>query len=195
MKIAVFGGAFDPIHLGHENVITSLLTASLVDEVWLMPAGQHPFDKNMSSAAHRLAMLQLVLDQHHIAHRLKIDTTELDSNQPSYSFNTLEKLKSQYPQHNFKWVMGTDNLAAFSKWFNHAKLLEQYGVLVYPRAGYDPEPLLPGMRALLDMEQVQVSSTQIREDLGRHGIQAQQWQECVSPAVAQYILNQALYVG
>ncbi|MBD3279610.1 MAG: adenylyltransferase/cytidyltransferase family protein, partial [Candidatus Pacebacteria bacterium] len=110
MQVVLLGAAFDPAHLGHLQMTKAVLAQQLADQVWLVPTNQHPFGKTLSSAQHRLAMLKLLIADPVVKDQVKIITYELDQDQPSYSLATLQALAQQYPQHQFSWLIGADNL-------------------------------------------------------------------------------------
>jgi nicotinate-nucleotide adenylyltransferase len=183
MKVILFGGAFDPPHLGHQSVAQNVLSQKLADELWYVPVRQHSFQKEMSSPADRLAMLQLLLSP-----GCRIETYELETTGVNYTFNTLDALSAKYPQHQFAWLIGSDNLASFHKWGDaHGRdfrqLLATYRFYVYPRAGYPYEPLYDGMIALENMPMVTVSSTQVRAAI-MAGLPID---DLVPPAIVRYM--------
>src|SRR5689334_22148241 len=108
MKICLFGGAFDPPHLGHQRIAAEIIAQNLADEVWFVPVKTHSFGKPMTDPQQRLAMLQLIQLPH-----TKIETYELEQTGVNYTFNTLEALAKRYPEHEFSWVIGSDNLEKF----------------------------------------------------------------------------------
>lgn len=193
MKIGLLGAAFDPPHYGHWQVTETLLSSGRLDEVWWVPVQQHPYAKHMSPAIHRLAMVELALRDHLAAHpelatKVKINTSELQTKQVSYSILTLDRLSQDHPDHQFSWIIGADNLAGFDRWQAYERILK-YGVWVYPRPGFELTPILPGMNVLHDVPEVELSSTQIRSQAAEHhGIT-----DLVTTSVAQYIKDQALY--
>lgn len=184
MKICLFGGAFDPPHLGHLHVAQSMLDQHICDEVWFVPVKQHPFGKEIPENGRRENMLKLVITQ-----GMKIDRYELEHPGKSYSFGTLEALSKQYPEHQFSWVIGTDNLTEFHKWYKFEELLQKYTVYVYPRHGYPFEPWYPGMQKIEQVEEVRISSTEVREKVRN----TQPIADLVDPAVEQYIRDNNLY--
>ena len=93
MNIVLFGGAFDPPHLGHQHITQSLLDQKIADEVWYVPTKEHPFSKPMTPAKHRLAMLELIVTDP----RIKIEEYELDKEGISYSRDTLDFLSQSHP--------------------------------------------------------------------------------------------------
>lgn len=185
MKIALFGGAFDPPHVGHQQVAQALLANKIVDEVWFVPVKQHAFGKQLKTTdEHRLVMLQLIA-----LPSTKIETYELENDEISLSYITLRTLSERYPMHTFSWVIGTDNLADFHKWDFYEEMLQEFVFYVYPRAGFPFEPLREGMVALREMLEVAVSSTDVRQAVAS----GQPIDTFVDPAVAAYIADQQLY--
>ncbi len=188
MNIAIFGAAFDPPHLGHLMVANQVLMQGLADEVWLVPAKSHPFGKQLSLPEHRLAMLTAIQNNSTFATQIHIQTYELDQDQISYTYHTLQAFSQKYPEHKFSFVMGSDNLARFGEWGGQA-VLAQYPFWIYPRTDYALEPLLANMRVMTGVEAVDVSSTQVRQKVES----GQSIDNLVLPEVKQYILIHNLY--
>jgi nicotinate-nucleotide adenylyltransferase len=192
--IALFGGSFDPPHLAHQHIPFFLLKQKLVDQVWFVPVKHHPFGKVVSSDEQRLAMLGAVL--HNFTHthfefrdQLRIETCEIDENHSSYTANTLDLLAKQHPGVQFRWVIGSDNLEKFHLWHDYKRIAEQYGIFVYPRVGYPPTPLIPGMQFLADAPEVDVSSTLVRRKVRLN----EPISTFVLPEVADYMSKHHLY--
>lgn len=183
MKIALFGAVFDPPHHGHLTIARELLSQQLADEVWLVPVGDHPLNKTMTKSEHRLNMLKLVLES-----GMKIDLYEIEKNSPSFTIETLQHHTQSWPEHEFFWVIGSDNLVNFNKWHDYQQLLENYDVRVYPRAGF-PMELLPGMTAIQNVPVIQVSSTLVRERLASNKTISQ----LVDSRVEEYIRKYRIY--
>lgn len=185
MKVTLFGGAFDPPHLGHQQVTQALLENNLTDSVWYVPVNQHPFGKQTQTTdQHRVAMLELIAQPN-----TRIETFELTNDEPSLSYVTLRSLSTRYPEHTFTWVIGSDNLPDFHKWDFYEEILSEFGVFVYPRAGFPFQPLYKGMTPMEKMLEVAVSSTEIRERLSTK----QSIDTLVDPKVAAYIAQHQLY--
>lgn len=175
MKILVFGGTFNPPHLGHqlmtEQVLTKPLTdSSVFDQVWLLPVGQHSFAKNFVSKEHRLAMLELMIDSlleknPGLKNKIGIEKYELNHDGESQTFSTLEALAKQYPEHQFSFLIGSDNLEKFHLWHDYQLMLKKYPFYVYPRIGFSFSPIYEGMIALDDFPKMEVSSTEVRNAL------------------------------
>jgi len=186
MKIAVFGGSFDPPHLGHLSVAEHLLTHDLADDVWFLPVKKHAFGKYVSLDDHRLTMLHALIEGKEHMH---IATHELENEDTSYTYQTLLELKKQFPDHIFTFVMGADNLLDFTKWYQYEKLLADFSIWVFPRVGYQLSPLQPEMSVIKNMEPIEVSSTQIKKLLSN----GQPVNHLVPKAIAEYISQFMLY--
>ncbi len=172
MKILIFGGTFNPPHLGHQLMVEQALSRSLVgtvfDQLWLLPVGQHSFAKKFVDNQHRLAMLDLMISSLFqknplLKNKIFIERYELERDEESQTFATLEALSKQYPEHQFSFLIGSDNLAKFHLWHHYQLMLSKYPFYVYPRIDYPFQPFYQGMIALEGFPEMQVSSTQVRE--------------------------------
>ncbi|HYD34683.1 MAG TPA: nicotinate (nicotinamide) nucleotide adenylyltransferase [Vitreimonas sp.] len=193
MQIVLFGGSFDPPHLGHFQVTEQLLDQKVADEVWYVPVKQHHFGKQMNAVEHRLAMLDEVVAAHQEQwpEQVKIEPYELQQEGINYTYDTLEFVSQRSPEHTFSFVIGSDNLAGFHRWLAVHEMLLKYRFYVYPREGFPMEPLYENMVPLNTFPSVRVSSTEIRERLSSF----QSISELVLPAVDQYIRDHQLYVS
>ncbi len=193
MNITVFGGAFDPPHFGHLKIINSLFEQKIADEVWLVPTGVHDFDKKMQSAEIRIAMLELLIAElpPKLQSKIKINTCELNRPGVSQTYDTLLELSAQKPQDKFSWIMGSDNLAKFHLWENYQRILTKFLVYIYPRLGFAMKPLYNGMVVLSGVEQVEVSSTKIKEILAKDS--TEKLADFLPKTILQYIQLHNLY--
>lgn len=186
MKVALFGGAFDPPHCGHSQVVTSLLENQIVDQVWYLPVKNHHFGKAMLPVDHRVKMLELVVAS---KPGVRIELHETQQEGINYTYRTMLALSEQYPEHSFAFVIGSDNLSGFHRWLEkHPRVLD-FPFFVYPRAGYEFAPLYHNMTPLTGMKTVTVSSTLIRERL-QQGLPIS---GLVEPEVERYIEKHHLY--
>ena len=138
MKIALFFGSFNPVHLGHTNLGKYLTDNKLVDEVWFVVSPCNPL-KNQNDLIDeylRLDMLMLAIQGEP---QFKVSDIEFTMPIPSYTINTLEKFNIDFPEHQFVLMIGSDNALVFDQWKKYNELLENYEILVYPRKGYDFE--------------------------------------------------------
>ena len=166
MNIAIFGGTFNPIHIGHAILTNYIIENTGIDSVWLMVARQNPLKEGYDKSydIHRLRMTEMV------SSRLQGVITsgfEFSLPYPSYTINTLDALAAKFPEHHFNIVIGADNWEAFDKWKDWERIIEDYGVMVYPRRGYNiniPEKYA-GRVVAIDAPMIEVSSTYIREGI------------------------------
>jgi nicotinate-nucleotide adenylyltransferase len=172
MRIMLFGGSFNPPHLGHQQMAETVLKEKLADQLWYLPVGKHDFAKQVVSAQQRLEMLELILPKigEPFFGQIKIEDCEIRYFATSYTATTLDYLSARYPEHQFSFLMGSDNLTEFHLWFDqkgrdYHYLLDNYPVFVYPRVNYPLKPLYEGMIPLSSLEAVAVSSTQVRKAL------------------------------
>jgi nicotinate-nucleotide adenylyltransferase len=190
MHITLFGGAFDPPHLGHIKVVQNFLKENLTQKVVFLPVKEHNFSKEMRDAALRLRMLELVVEKNFVDLPVEVSDFELKQTGVSYSFATLEQLSSLNPGTKFSFLIGSDNLRGFPKWDNYQDLLAKYQVFVYPRAGFDFTGLLPGMVALESLPQMKVSSELVKENLHNRKMV----ENLLTPEVGEYITKNHLYL-
>lgn len=184
MQIMLFGGAFDPPHNGHKKIAETIMRKELADELWFVPCFQHPFEKDMAPAEDRFKMLQLIK-----VDRTRVCRYEIDHPVVSYSFDTLQNFSSNEPRDKFSWLIGSDALPTFHKWKNYEQLLQRYAVYVYPRKGFPLASTYPRMKLLHDVEEINVSSSEVR-DLLRHGKPVD---HRITPRVENYIRGYSLY--
>ena len=134
MKVGIFGGSFDPIHNGHISLAQYVLDHTDLDEVWLMVSPLNPLKPQgyVASDRERLEMARLAVAGHP---GIKVSDFEFTLPIPSYTYNTLAKLKEAYPDCDFRLIIGGDNWADFDRWRNPQEILDEFGLIVYPRPG------------------------------------------------------------
>ena len=132
MKVGLFFGTFNPVHVGHMIIANYIAEFSDLDEVWFVITPQSPFKQKttMLSNHHRLAMVNLAVENYP-----KLKTTDIEFNlpQPNYTINTLVHIEEKFSTHQFCLIMGEDNLKGFHKWKNYETILQNYQLYVYPR--------------------------------------------------------------
>jgi nicotinate-nucleotide adenylyltransferase len=132
MKVGLFFGSFNPIHIGHLIIANTMAYHTDLSEVWLVVSPQNPF-KKQSSLLHefdRYDMVELAIADNH---RLKVTDIEFHLPKPSYTIDTLTVMQEKYPTKEFSVIMGSDNLENLKKWKNYEQILEYYGLYVYTR--------------------------------------------------------------
>ncbi|TXD82195.1 nicotinate-nucleotide adenylyltransferase [Subsaximicrobium wynnwilliamsii] len=167
MKIGLFFGTFNPIHVGHLTIANHLAEYSDLEKVWFVVTPHNPFKKKKSLLDNRQRyemVYQATKDY------LKLEPCDIEFNlpQPNYTINTLVHLKEKYPQHEFSLIMGEDNLKNFHKWKNYELILEQYELYVYPRISEGSiETQFTGHNRIhkIDAPIMELSSTFIRKGI------------------------------
>lgn len=167
MRIGLFSGSFDPIHCGHAMMVNYVSQYAGLDEVWLMPSPLNPLKSETPpvSFAHRLEMCRIVAGK---CERVKVSDFEDSLPSPSYTYDTLSALKEARPEDEFRLVIGSDNWHKFGLWRNADGIVSEFGLLVYPRPGFEVEGNLPENVILLKDAPVAVlSSTFVREAISQ----------------------------
>ena len=166
MRIGLFGGSFNPIHTGHVALARQLKTLAELDEVWLMVSPQNPLKPAAGLLDDRLRyqMARIAL---HGEKGIMASSYELHLPRPSYTWNTLEHLKEDYPLDTFILLIGGDNWARFRQWFRADDIVSNYQIVVYPRRGSDIDPTeLPTNVHVVETPLLDISSTDIRHRVG-----------------------------
>lgn len=174
MRIAVYSGSFDPLHIGHQAIMEYLTNDSGFDWVYLVISPQNPFkDPEKALSAEKRYRDAIAAARRHPELHVWVDNIELDMEPPHYTIRTLDALRVREPENSFTLVIGADNLQNFMNWRDAARILTEYGVVVYPRKGYDPEQIredildqIPQAKIeILNSPLVDISSTFIREGI------------------------------
>lgn len=135
MKVGLFFGSFNPIHHGHLIIGQYMLDQAKMDEVWYVVSPQNPLKKgkDIMEADHRINMVKLAIKGND---KFKACDVEFDMPLPSYTANTLVKLKELHPKIEFQLILGTDNLQHLEKWKDHEEILMNHDILAYFRDGF-----------------------------------------------------------
>ena len=165
MRVGLFFGSFNPIHVGHLMLAQYMVNFADVDEVWLVVSPQNPFkqDVELADTQHRLNMARLAVGDNE---KIKISEVELSLPKPSYTIDTLRALEKEYPESEFSIIMGADNLIGLNRWKEAETLLSRYRIIVYPRPGYEAKEPEGAHIEIVDAPQVDISSTQLRRWIG-----------------------------
>ena len=176
MKIGIFGGSFDPPHLGHLQIALLAKDHLGLDEVWFIPVFISPFKTNEPpvSPEHRLEMVKLLIEKYPY---FKILDIEIINKRPSYTVDTLEFLKKNYPGDQFYLLLGQDSLEHFLSWKNPEEIVKMVKLAVAPRNSTldlsflknHPEVYKEAVAGVLPMNLIPISSTEIRASLKSGG--------------------------
>ena len=132
MKIGLYFGTFNPIHVGHLIIANHMAEHSGLDQIWMVVTPHNPLKKKSTllDDYHRLQMVHLATEDFP---KIKPSDIEFKLSQPNYTVNTLVHLEEKYPNYEFSLIMGEDNLRSFPKWKNYEAILTHHGIYVYPR--------------------------------------------------------------
>lgn len=167
MKIGLYFGTFNPIHVGHLTIANHLAEHSDLDQVWFVVTPLSPFKKKSSllNNYHRLEMVHLATKEYD---KLRPSDIEFGLKQPNYTIDTLTYLLEKHPEYEFALIMGEDNLKSFHKWKNYELILENHNIYVYPRISkgsidtrFNDHPKI----IKVDAPIMEISSTFIRKEI------------------------------
>ncbi len=132
MRIGLFFGTYNPVHVGHMVIANYMVEFTDLDQIWMVVTPQNPFKQKQSMLKDydRLHLVQLAIGDDS---RLRASDIEFGLPQPNYTVHTLAYLKEKYPENSFALIMGADNLNHFHKWRNHEEIIENFDLYVYPR--------------------------------------------------------------
>lgn len=193
MKIGILGGSFNPIHNGHLNMAIKAYEQYHLDEVWLIPNGNAPHkdSEKMADATNRLAMCELVAQEYSF---IKTCDIEIISEEYSYTYITVTKLREMYPNYEFYFIMGADSLDYFEKWKKPEIIASICKILVVNRDEYSEKDIVEKIRRIntifpadiyiVHCPKVNISSTELRKQLAK---------DDVLPSVYEYICKHDLY--
>lgn len=195
-RIGIFGGSFNPIHLGHTALAAYICELGLVDEVWLMVSPQNPLKQDLTllDEQERLAMARLAVAPYPT---LKASDFEFTLPRPSYTYHTLQALRAAYPDYAFSLIIGEDNWRCFDRWYRGEDIARETSIIVYPR---DVEGNLrvegKGSKVITTNGQytpklLPYSSTEVRECI----TQGRDTTPMLHPDVARYIQERQFYTN
>ncbi|MCD8181722.1 MAG: nicotinate-nucleotide adenylyltransferase [Bacteroides sp.] len=165
MKIGIFSGSFNPIHIGHLALANYLCEYEGLEEVWFMVTPHNPLkqEHELMDDNLRLELVKLAIEGYP---KFRASDFEFRLPRPSYTVHTFDKLKEAYPEHTFSLIIGSDNWALFPRWYQAERLLAENPILIYPRPGYPVDAAsLPSHAKLASSPVFEISSTFIRRAL------------------------------
>lgn len=195
-RIGIFGGSFNPIHLGHTALAAYICELGLVDEVWLMVSPQNPLKQNLTllDEQERLAMARLAVAPYPT---LKASDFEFTLPRPSYTYHTLQALRGAYPDYAFSLIIGEDNWRCFDRWYRGEDIARETSIIVYPR-DVEGNLRVEGKESKVITTNCQYtpkllpySSTEVRECI----TQGRDTTPMLHPDVARYIQERQFYTN
>lgn len=176
MRVALFGGSFDPPHIGHQMAMLYVLATARVDRLLMVPCFRHPFDKRLTPFAHRLEMARRAAEV--FSDRVEISDIERRIGGESRTLHTVRALLAERPGSEIVVVIGSDLVAERERWYGYDELAELVDFAVVGRAGYGGPVEIPD-----------VSSTEIRARLERR----ESVEGLLPTVVTEYIAAHELY--
>ena len=180
-KVGLYFGTYNPIHIGHMAIANYMVEFTDIDQLWFVVSPQNPHKKktNLLNDYDRLELVHRAVDEDT---RIRVSDIEFNMPKPSYTTDTLAYLKDKFPKYEFRILMGSDNLENFHKWKNYETIIENFGVIVYPRPGsaqskYEEHKNITFTNA----PQMEISSTFIRNAIKdgkdvRHFLPPKTWE-------------------
>jgi nicotinate-nucleotide adenylyltransferase len=140
MKIGLFFGSFNPVHIGHMVIASYMAEYTDLEQIWMMVSPHNPFKDKLSLLQdyHRLDLVKAAIGDNR---KLKASDIEFKLPKPSYTVHTLAHLGEVYPQHQFILIMGRDNLSSLHKWKDYEQILQRHEIYVYPRVNAEKSDL------------------------------------------------------
>jgi nicotinate-nucleotide adenylyltransferase len=165
VKLILFGGSFDPPHLGHLKIIENF--CGECDKLILMPSAHSPFKKNppIAQAKHRIKMLEILT--HELNYPIQIDNWEISQQEPNYTYFTIQHVQNEHPISSISLVVGADQLEQFHQWINYKEILKSVQIIGFNRDNYNAVPVEGMNLTWIKDFKMDISSTEIREKIGR----------------------------
>ena len=191
MKVGLYFGSFNPIHVGHVELAKYLLHCTSLDEIWFVVSPQNPLKQTEKLLCDdmRLAMVRMAVAD---VPNMKICDVEFHLSKPSYTIDTLTYLSKNYPSSDFTLIIGSDNVPTFNKWKNYLEILKRYSIIVYPRQFSDISKERKDYPQMIFMEEAPLfkfSSTEVRENIR----QGKNFESMVDALVFDFIQKYKLY--
>ncbi|MFN0081525.1 MAG: nicotinate (nicotinamide) nucleotide adenylyltransferase [Ferruginibacter sp.] len=164
MKIGLYFGSFNPIHIGHLIIANHIAYNEEVDEVWFIISPHNPLKKaaGLLNEHHRYDLVKRAVEDEK---KLKVSNVEFNLPKPSYTIDTLLYLTEKYKNHHFTLIIGSDSYQNIEKWKNYKQIILNYNILIYLRPSYPVNTTLPQNIKIADAPLLEISSTQIRKNI------------------------------
>jgi len=185
MRVALFGGSFNPPHVAHQMVALYVLETAAVDQLWFIPCFQHAFGKPLAPFDDRFAMCQLAAAS--LGPRVQVNDVEREIAQPSRTLVTVHALMARHPEHQFSWIVGGDLVPEIDSWYGAAELRRTVPFLIVGRASAALG--LAGAAVSATVMMPAVSSTDVRRALA----EGKSVEGLVPRTVLDYIYQRGLF--
>lgn len=189
MKVALFFGSFNPIHIGHLILANYIVENTDLDELWFVVSPQNPLKakKTLLHDHDRYDMVEMAIKSYP---KMRVSDVEFSMPKPSYTIDTLTYLHEKFPNHHFSLIMGEDNLAGLQKWKNYDKILDNHQIIVYPRVFFSDEKIIEHENIhKINAPIIELSATEIRKMIQRQ----KNFRPMIPPEVFDYIDLKGFY--
>lgn len=162
MKIGLYFGSFNPIHVGHLIIANHILNETDLKKIWFVVSPQNPFkpSSTLLNEYDRFHMVQLAIENDD---RLRASNIEFSLPKPSYTVHTLAYLAEKYPGHAFSVIMGSDSFQNIDKWKNPETIINNHELIIYKRPGFEITNHVYAKIQIMDAPLLEISATHIRE--------------------------------
>lgn len=165
-QIGIFSGSFNPIHIGHLILANYITEFTYIDEVWFVVTPHNPLKQTngLADETMRLEMCQIALQG---MEKLRVSDIEFSMPKPSYTIDTLDRLKIDYPHLDFSLIIGADNWSDFHLWKEYERIRKENKILIYPRLGQEIriDPQFSDNVQACNAPILQISSTFVRSSI------------------------------
>ena len=164
MKIGLFFGSFNPMHIGHKAIASYMAEFTDLEKVCFVVSPQNPLKQKQTllDQHHRLMIIRMEVEDNP---KLQVSDIEFKMPHPSYTIDTLVRLKEEHSENEYALIMGADNLQNFHKWKNYKQILADYSVYVYPRPGIEISGTHENIHIVKGVPQMEISASFIRESI------------------------------
>ena len=162
MKIGLYFGSFNPVHIGHLIISNHVLNNTLLDQIWFVISPQNPLKKEkfLLNEEYRKHLIDLAIEGER---KLRSTNIEFKLPRPSYTIDTMTYLSEKFPENYFSIIMGSDSYNNLKKWKNYKILIERFEIIIYERPGFIVEAVDNTKPSILQAPLLEISSTHIRE--------------------------------
>jgi nicotinate-nucleotide adenylyltransferase len=191
MKIGLFFGSFNPIHIGHLIIANIMKEQTDLEQVWFVVSPQNPLKKNkgLLHEFDRYDMVQRAIADNY---NFKVCDVEFHMPKPSYTIDTMTWLQEKHPEHSFVLIIGEDNLVQFEQWKNHDKILQYFQLYVYPRHCLEESELKNNVKVrMVPAPLLDISATFIRDCVKNN----KSIRYMVTPEVENFIQQKNFYLS
>ena len=164
MRIGLFFGSFNPLHIGHKIIASYMVEFSDMDKIMFVVSPQNPLKEKSSLLGqhHRLMIIRMEIEDNT---KLQVSDIEFNMPKPSYTIDTLIRLKEKHPKNEYALIMGSDNLKNLHKWKNYQQILENYSIYVFPRPGFKINGSHKNVHIVKNVPQMEISASFIRDSI------------------------------